>query len=48
MFSSYHIHTHWEVGTFFKLSTLLQYLLLPKLSAVLLTVHQMLGRILCQ
>lgn len=37
-FVSYHIQTHWEFGTFFKLSSLPQYSLLPKLSAVPLTL----------
>jgi hypothetical protein len=37
-FVSYHIQTHWEFGTFFKLSTSPQYSLLPKLSAVPLTI----------
>jgi hypothetical protein len=37
-FVSYHLQTHWEFGTFFKLSTLPQYSLLPKLSAVPLTL----------
>jgi hypothetical protein len=37
-FVSYHIQTQWEFGTFFKLSTSPQYSLLPKLSAVPLTL----------
>jgi hypothetical protein len=39
MFVSFHIQTQWEVGTFLKPTILLQHLLLPKLSAVPLTLE---------